>query len=82
MSIPAPIPAGPQREGGVGCSFAVQNFQLAGTHRKTAPGALFTTEAAEAAGTAGVLGLLCFLLPHGPSVQGPWTVQLTWMMEK
>lgn len=45
------------------CYFAVQNFHwLIGTYRKTAPGALVPREAPEAAGTADVLALLCFLL--------------------
>lgn len=49
------------------------------SYRTTAPRAL---EAPEAAGTADVLALLCFLQPDGPSLQGPWTVQLTETVEK
>lgn len=55
---------------------------LTGTYGSTAPGAPVTGEAPDAAGTADGLALLCFLLPDGPSLQGPWTVQLTETMEK
>lgn len=78
MSIPASSPAGPRGEGGEVTLLCV----LSGTYRKAAPGALVTREAPEAAGTADALALLCFLLPGGPSLQGPWTVQLTEAVEK